>query len=74
MKTNSTELQNNFGKYLMVAAQEDIIITRNGAEIAKLTALDDQLQDHGSAANQFYENAPTYEYGKKATYEELLQL
>lgn len=43
MKVNSTELQNNFGKYLMLAAQEDIIITRNGTEIAKLTALGDQL-------------------------------
>ncbi|WBL15791.1 type II toxin-antitoxin system Phd/YefM family antitoxin [Sutcliffiella sp. NC1] len=37
MKVNSTELQNNFGKYLMLATQEDIIITRNGTEIAKLT-------------------------------------
>jgi len=69
MKVNSTELQNNFGKYLMLAAQEDIIITRNGTEIAKLTALDDKLQDHGSAVNQIHENAPTYSYGKKATYE-----
>lgn len=74
MKVNSTELQNNFGKYLMLAAQEDIIITRNGTEIAKLTALNDQLQDHGRAVNQVHENAPLYGYGKKATYEEFLQL
>ncbi|MEL3956478.1 type II toxin-antitoxin system prevent-host-death family antitoxin [Caldifermentibacillus hisashii] len=74
MKVNSTELQNNFGKFLMLAAQEDIIITRNGTEIAKLTALNDQLQDHGRAVNQVHENAPLYGYGKKATYEEFLQL
>lgn len=62
MKVNSTELQNNFGKYLMLAAQEDIIITRNGTEIAKLTALGDQL---GSAVNQIHESVPLYGYGKK---------
>jgi prevent-host-death family protein len=31
-------VQNNFGKYLMLAAREDIIITRNGREVARLTA------------------------------------
>lgn len=71
MKVNSTELQNNFGKYLMLAAQEDIIITRNGTEIAKLTALGDQI---GSAVNQIHESVPLYGYGKKATYEEFLKL
>lgn len=74
MKINSTELQNNFGKYLMLAAQEDIIITRNGTEIAKLTALEAPLQNHGAIANQIYEHAPLYGYGRKATYEEFLQL
>jgi Uma2 family endonuclease len=39
MRVSSTELQNNFGKYLMLAAREDIVITRNGMEIAKLSAL-----------------------------------
>jgi len=74
MKVNSTELQNNFGKYLMLAAQEEIIITRNGTEIAKLTSLGNHLQDHGGTINQVHENAPLYGYGKKATYEEFLQL
>ncbi len=41
MKVNSTELQNNFGKYLILAAREHIIITRNGTEIAKLSAIKD---------------------------------
>lgn len=35
MIVNSTELQNNFGKYLMFAVQEDIIITRNGLKITQ---------------------------------------
>src|SRR5690606_4882339 len=53
---------------------EDIIITRNGTEIAKLTALDDHRQKHGGDVNQVHKNVPLYGYGKKATYEEFLQL
>ncbi|MBS4021245.1 MAG: type II toxin-antitoxin system Phd/YefM family antitoxin [Dethiobacter sp.] len=45
MKVSSTELQNNFGKYLMLATKEEIIITRNGMEIAVLSAIKDAVQD-----------------------------
>ena len=31
MIVSSTEVQNNSGKYLMLAAEEDVIVTRNGA-------------------------------------------
>ena len=41
MIVSSTEVQNNFGKYIMLAAKEDVIITRNGMVIAKLTAVED---------------------------------
>jgi prevent-host-death family protein len=69
MKVNSTELQNNFGKYLMLTSQEDIIITRNGTEIAKLVAV------NNNASEILRENVPEYSYGgKKATYEEFLEL
>lgn len=30
LKVNSTEVQNNFGKYLLLAQEQDVIITRNG--------------------------------------------
>jgi len=33
------ELKNNLSKYLMFAADEDIIITKNGKSIAKLTSI-----------------------------------
>ena len=33
-----TEFKMNFGKYLLMAATEDVYITRNGKTIAKLTA------------------------------------
>ena len=74
MIINSTELQNNFGKYLMLASQEDIIITRNGTEIAKLTAIKERTAAH-DATTVIHERAPEYSYeGKKATFEEFLQL
>ncbi len=34
----ATELKANLGKYLVLAASEDIFITRNGKTIAKLTS------------------------------------
>lgn len=69
MKINSTELQNNFGKYLLLATHEDITITRNGTEIAKLSAI-----DKAASTEYVKENAAEFSYGKKATYEEFLQL
>lgn len=73
LKVSSTELQNNFGKYLMLTAQEEIIITRNGLEIAKLSAL---KNDTGNmAAFMIGEKAEEFSYrGRKATYEEFLEL
>lgn len=75
MIINSTELQNNFGKYLMLAAQEDIIITRNGTEIAKLTAVKEATADQSLLLENVREKVPEYStHGKKATYKEFLQL
>lgn len=37
MSITATELKSNLGKYLLLAATEDIFITRNGKVIAKLT-------------------------------------
>ena len=34
MSITATELKNNLGKYLMLAATEDIFITRNGKVVA----------------------------------------
>ena len=38
MLITATELKTNLGKYLLLAATEDIFITRNGKTIAKLTS------------------------------------
>ncbi len=37
MFITATELKNNLGKYLLLAAEEDIYITRNGKVVAKLS-------------------------------------
>lgn len=75
MKVNSTELQNNFGKYLMLATREDIIITRNGTEIAKLSALGNTDAEYGAESEIIREKAEDYRYGgRKASYEEFLEL
>ncbi len=75
MKVNSTELQNNFGKYLMLAGREDIIITRNGTEIAKLSALNNEREECGTVPGTIREEAEDYRYGgRKASYEEFLDL
>ena len=38
MSITATELKENLGKYLQLAASEDILITRNGKVFAKLTS------------------------------------
>lgn len=38
MSITATELKNNLGKYLLLAATEDVFITKNGRTIAKLTS------------------------------------
>ena len=37
MSITATELKSNLGKYLMLAATEDIFITQNGKIVAKLS-------------------------------------
>lgn len=75
MKVNSTEIQNNFGKYLMLAAREDIIITRNGTEIAVLSAIGGGAGSPGQTAGLLREEAEAYQCGgRKASYQEFLEL
>lgn len=43
MLVNSTEIQNNFGKYLDLASNEEIVITRNGLPIARLVGVNNTI-------------------------------
>ncbi len=70
MKVNSTDMQNNFGKYLRLSAKEPIIITKNGKEVAKLVN-----SDFEDRTNILKESKPTYDCeGAKITYEEFLKI
>ena len=76
MIVSSTELQNNFGKYLMLAAKEDIMITRNGTVVAKLSAIDDAISGSAGERGAVGEILTRYGWygGRKATYKEFLAL
>lgn len=82
MRVSSTEVQNNFGKYLILAGKEDIIITKNGTEAARLTAGDSILHQKEIMDNVIKEEAADYhaydpegeEHGRKASFEEFLKL
>ncbi len=69
MRVTSTEIQNNFGKYLALAsASEEIIITKNSKDIAKLVSC--------STADSVEEECCIYEdeNGPRMTYEEFIKL
>ena len=59
MIVSSTEVQNNFGKYLRLAAKEDIIVTRNGVEIARMVSTEEK-KDPGSQEIKVHESAESY--------------
>ncbi len=65
----STEVQNNFGKYLKLAEEEDVIITRNNKKVARLVKYreeDNYTIREGSSA---------YSHdGMRVSYEEFLQI
>lgn len=58
MIVNSTELQNNFGKYLMMSMQKEVIITRNGVPVAKLTSLTERAPEQDGARELIKDEAP----------------
>ncbi|EHB68436.1 MULTISPECIES: type II toxin-antitoxin system prevent-host-death family antitoxin [Paenibacillus] len=70
MRVPSTDMQNHFGKYLKFAeAGEEIIVTKNGRDVAKLTTYTDanELVLREGAARDTADN-------DRVTYEEFLEL
>ncbi len=43
MIVKSTEIQNNFGKYLDLASEQEIVITRNGLPVARLVGVNSSI-------------------------------
>jgi len=69
MIISSTEMQNNFGKFLKLTEEEDIIITKNGRKVARLVKFfegDDYIMREGSSA---YSHE-----GMKVSYKEFLKI
>ena len=73
MIVTATNIKNNFGKYIRLAAKEDVIITKNGEKIAKLISYDIYGNECGSSV--INESGLAYNYNrKKVTYEEFLEI
>lgn len=68
----ATELKQNFGKYLdHVEQQNDVVITKNGNKIARLTPYVTDIEQYFTVR----ENALDYQYGgKKVSLEEFAQI
>jgi prevent-host-death family protein len=68
----ATELKQNLGKYLdQVEAQNDVVITKNGTKIARLTPYVTDIEQYFTVR----ENALDYQYGgKKVSYEEFMEI
>jgi prevent-host-death family protein len=68
----ATELKQNFGKYLdLVERQNDVVITKNGAKVARLTPYVTDIEQYFTVR----ENALDYQYGgKKVSYEEFMEI
>lgn len=61
MYITATDLKNNLGKYLMLAASEDIFITRNGKVVAKLSSPHQDRVDIAKSLFGILSNEPTLE-------------
>lgn len=69
MKVPSTEVQNNFGKYLKIASElEDVIVTRKGCEVAKIVSCEERSVIAEEAANYIFNDR------WKLSYEEFLKM
>jgi prevent-host-death family protein len=68
----ATELKQNLGKYLSFVEQlNDVVITKNGTKIARLTPYVTDIEQYFIVR----ENALDYQYGgKKVSYEEFMEI
>lgn len=71
MSITATELKQNLSKYLLMAQQEDIYITRNGRVVAKLT---NPYQDRVDMARSLFGILPADQDLEQAKKERLEQI
>lgn len=68
MRVTTTDMQNAFGKYLSLAEKEDIIITKNGRSVAKLTRCNEP------DFFLLHEESSKYKSTRRISYEEYMDL
>ena len=72
MIVSTTDIQNNFGKYLKLAQYEEVVITKNGKKTAKLTAY---TENESEGRWLVSEGSPSYRpHGIRVTYEDYLKI
>lgn len=71
MSITATELKANLSKYLLLAATEDVFITRNGKTIAKLTS---PFQNRVDVVNALFGSIPAEMTLEEARVERLTRL
>jgi prevent-host-death family protein len=77
MKVSATDLKNNLGKYLRECQKQDIIITSNGNEAARLSAYAEYDRDNPKInyVDRISEHVEAFKDGpKKVSYEQFLEL
>lgn len=69
MIVKSTDIKNNFGKYLKILDDENIIVTRNGTPVARI----EKYEEYNEPA-KIAEKSVAYNYGgRRMTYEEFME-
>lgn len=71
MKVTSTDIKNNFGKYLELASKENIIITKNGKKVACLTSYEETSLENCVIREGLAEYSHE---GMKVSYEDFLKI
>lgn len=72
MIVSTTDIQNNFGKYLKLAQYEEVVITKNGKKTAKLTAYTENEREGRWLVS---EGSRSYSpHAIRVTYEEYLKI
>jgi len=70
MIVKSTDIKNNFGKYIKLLDKEDIIVTKNGSPVAKITH-----HEKWEYSDRVNEEAASYGYdGIRMSYEEFMEM
>lgn len=61
MIVTATDFKNKVGEYLVIAQKEEVIISKNGKNIAKLVAIDENEYPATKSLTGVFEKAASYD-------------